>query len=111
MLFEVEEGREKEAHVLAGDCVNHIVRGGTKELGDDGKLVDVVLAGEQRLAVEHLGEDAAGAPDVDLDVVFLPGEHDLGGAVVPRRHVSRHLGVLQPREAEVADLQVAVLVD
>ncbi len=71
----------------------------------------MVLAGEQRLPLEHLGEDATGAPDVDLDVVLLPGEHDLGGAVVAGRDVARHLRVLDARQAEVADLQVAVLVD
>lgn len=71
----------------------------------------MILAGEQRLALNHLGEDAAGAPDVDLDVVFLPRQHDLRSAVVSSRHVARHLGILQAREAEIADLQIAVLVD
>jgi hypothetical protein len=98
-------------YILAGDGVDDVVGRGAQELGDDGELVDVVLAGEEGLALEHLGEDAAGAPDVDLDVVLLPGEHDLGGAVVARRHVARHLGVLDAREPEVADLEVAVLVD
>ncbi len=70
----------------------------------------MVLAGEERLALEHLGEDAARAPYVDLDVVLLPGEHNLGCTVVASRHVTRHLGVLDARQAKVADLQVAVLV-
>lgn len=42
---------------------------------------------------------------------FLPREHDLGRAVVPRRNVTRHLGVLDARQAEVADLEIAILVD
>lgn len=71
----------------------------------------MVLSGEERLALEHLGKDAGGAPDVHLDVVFLPCEHDLGRPVIPRRDVARHLRVLDPREAKVANLQVAVLVD
>jgi hypothetical protein len=71
----------------------------------------VVLAGEQRLALEHLGENAAGAPDVHLDVVFLPREHDLRRPVVSRRNVARHLRILDARQAKVADLEVAVLVD
>ena len=91
--------------------MDNVVRRRAQELGDDGELVDVVLSGEQRLALEHLSEDAAGAPDVDLDVVLLPGEHDLGGTVVAGRHVAGHLGVLDAGEAEVADLEVAVLVD
>jgi hypothetical protein len=41
----------------------------------------------------------------------LPGEHDLGRAVVPSGHVASHLGVLDAGQAKVADLEVAVLVD
>lgn len=90
--------------------MDNIVRWSSQELGDDGELVDVILAGEQRLALQHLRKDAARAPDINLDVVFLPCEHDLRSSVVPRRHVSGHLGVLDTREAEIADLEVAVLV-
>ena len=69
-----------------------------------------VLSWEKRLALEHLCEDTAGTPDVDSDVVFLPGEHDLRSSVVPRGDISRHLRILNPGEAKVADLQIAVLV-
>ena len=99
------------AYILARNRINHIIRRRPEQLRDDGELVDVVLAGEQRLALEHLGKDAPGAPDVHLDVVLLPREHDLGGPVVPRRHVARHLRVLDARQPKVADLEVAVLVD
>lgn len=71
----------------------------------------MILAREQWLALEHLGKDAASTPYVNLNVVLLPGKHDLGSAVVPGRHVTRHLGVLDSRKAEVADLEIAVLVD
>ena len=70
-----------------------------------------VLAGEEWLALEHFGKDAARGPDVDRDVVLLPGEHDLGGAVVARGDVAGHLGILDAGETKVADLEVAVLVD
>lgn len=103
--------RRRVTHVLARDCVDHIIRGSAEELSDDGELVDVVLAREQRLALEHFCEDAAGAPDINLNVVLLPREHDLGGTVVPRGNVSGHLGVLDTGKAEVADLQIAILVD
>ena len=66
-----------------------------------------VFAGKQRLPFEHLRKDAARAPDVDCDVVLLPREHNFRGTVVPRRDVACHLWVLDPREAEVADLQCA----
>jgi hypothetical protein len=97
-------------HVLAGNGVDHIVRWGAKQLGDDGELVDVILAREKGFTVQHLGKDATGAPNVHLDVVFLPREHDLRSSVVSRRDVASHLGVLNAGETKVADLQVAVLV-
>lgn len=100
-----------QTHVLARDGVDNIIRRCSQEFRDDGELVDVVLAGEQRLALEHLGKDAACAPDIDFDVVLLPRKHDLRGAVVPRRNVARHLGVLNPRQAKIADLQITILVD
>lgn len=99
------------AHILARNGVDNIIGGRSQELRDDGELVDVILAWEERLALEHLGKDAACAPDIHLDVVLLPCEHDLGGAVVPGRNVARHLGILDACETKVANLQVAVLVD
>jgi hypothetical protein len=71
-----------------------------------GRKARTVLAGEERLALEHLREDAADGPDVDRDVVLLPREHDLRRAVVPRRDVARHLWVLDAREPKVADLAI-----
>ena len=97
--------------ILARNGVNHVVWGSPEEFRDDGELVDVVLAREERLAFKHLGEDAAGAPDVDLDVILLPGEHDLGGTVVPRGDVAGHLRILNSGEAKVTNLQVTVLID
>lgn len=71
----------------------------------------MVLAREERLALEHLGEDAARTPDIHFDVVFLPGEHDLGGSVVSGGNIAGHLGVLDSSESKVANLEIAVLVD
>lgn len=71
----------------------------------------MVLSGKERLALEHLGEDATSAPDIDFHVVFLPGEHDLGGSVVSGGDVASHLRVLDSSETEVANLEIAVLVD
>lgn len=69
-----------------------------------------ILAWEERLSFQHFSENASRAPDVDGDVVLLPCQHDLGGTVVSRRNVSRHLGVLNTSQSKVANLQVAVLV-
>ena len=71
----------------------------------------MVLAGEEGLALEHLGENAAGTPDIDLDVVLLPGEHYLGGAVVTSGNIAGHLRILDTSKSKIADLQIAVLVD
>ena len=96
--------------VLAADRLDHILRWSAQELGDDGKLIDVVLAGEQRFALEHFCEDTACAPDIDLDVVFLPCKHDLRRSIVSCRHIARHLRILDSCKTKVANLQVAVLV-
>jgi hypothetical protein len=99
------------SYVFAADALDNVIWGSAQQLCDDGKLVHVVLAGEKRLALQHLCKNAACAPNVDLDVVFLPREHNFRRAIVPCRDVTRHLGVLYTGEAEVADLQIAVLVD
>lgn len=103
--------RARVAYVLTRNGVDDIVRGGSQQLGDDGELVDVILSGKQRLTLQHLGKDAAGTPDVYLDVILLPGEHDLGRSVVSRGDVAGHLGILDTGQTEIADLEVAVLVD
>ena len=107
----VWSGIDVQTHVLAANGLDDIVWGSSEELSDDGELVDVVLSGEQRLALEHLSEDASRTPNVHLDVVLLPREHNLGRAVVTGRDVTRHLGVLYTGQAEIADFQIAVLVD
>ena len=104
-------GRSSVTYVLAADSLDNIIRGGSEQFGDDGKLVDVVLAGEQRLALEHLGEDTSNTPDINFNIVLLPSEHDLRSSVVSCRDVTSHLGVLNTGQTEVANLQIAVLVD
>ena len=71
----------------------------------------MIFAGEQWFALQHLGEDATRAPDIYLDVVFLPCKHDLRSSIVPRRHVAGHLRVLDTGKTKVADFEVTVLVD
>ena len=71
----------------------------------------MVFAWEQGLALQHLRKDTTGTPNIDLDVVLLPGEHDLGCPIVSCRHITCHLRILYTCKSEVAYLQVAVLVD
>jgi hypothetical protein len=74
-------------------------------------LVDVILSGEQRLALEHLSKDAASTPDINFNIIFLPGEHNLGGSVVSCRDITGHLRVLDSCKTKVANLKIAVFVD
>jgi hypothetical protein len=99
------------SHILAADGLDNIIRGRSEELSDDGELVDVVLAWKQRLAFEHLGKDAASAPNIHFHIVLLPGKHDLRGSIISRRNVTRHLWVLDPSKAEIANLQITIFVD
>lgn len=100
-----------EAYVFARDSVDNIIGRGAKKFSDDGELVDVILSGEQGLAINHLRKNAPGTPDIDFDVVLLPGEHDLRSAVVSRRNVASHLRILKSGKTKIANLEIAILVD
>ena len=102
------------------DRVELVERGRAEDVEDERELMVVVPAGEKGFPREHLGQDAADAPDVDRFCVLLEGEHDLGRAVPPRRDVFGHEACLGPRrfrrlhrpgEAEVAHFEVAVGVE
>lgn len=98
-------------HILASDCVDHIIRWRSQKLSDDRKLVDMVLSREQRLALEHFGEDTSCAPNIDLYVVLLPREHNLWRSVVPGGNIAGHLGILDTGQAKIANLEIAVLIN
>jgi hypothetical protein len=40
----------------------------------------------------------------------LPREHDLGGSIVPSGDVTCHLWVLYAGQAEIANLEIAILI-
>lgn len=66
--------------------------------GENGTVsVLTVFPGEQWFAFEHLREYTTCAPNVDGDIVLLPGQHNLRRTVISRRNVACHLGVLDPR--------------
>lgn len=71
----------------------------------------MVLSRQEWFAEHHLCEDAPDTPYIDLFGVSSEGEHDFGGSVVAGRDVAGHLGLLHSGKAEIAYLQVAVLVD
>lgn len=100
-----------KSYVLTGNCVDNIIRWCTQELSDDRELVDVILSREQWLALQHLCEDTPSTPDINLDIVFLPCQHDLRCSVVSGRDISGHLRILDAGQTEIADLKITVLVD
>ena len=75
----------------------------------------VVSAGEERLAGEHLGQDASNRPDVDGFCVLLEGKHDFWRTVPSSGDIFSHEARFGPRrfgcfdgtcEPEVADLVI-----
>ena len=64
-----------------GGAVGRRRRRGGGGGGGASDLIDVVVAREDRLAVEQLGEDAADRPHVDRLGVLLARQHDLGRAI------------------------------
>jgi hypothetical protein len=63
-----------------------------------------ILPRKERLSFQHFCKDASGAPDINRNVVLLPGEHYFWGAVVACGDVACHLWVLDAREAKITDL-------
>lgn len=102
--------RRTASYVLTADGLNHIIWWSSEQLGNNGKLVDMILSGEERLALQHLRENASCAPDINFHIVFLPCEHNLGCPVVSCGDVASHLGVLYTGKSKVADLEIAVLI-
>lgn len=98
------------AHIFARNGVDDIVRGGSEKFGDDGELIHMILAGEERLSLQHLGENTPRTPNIHLDIVFLPCKHDLRGTIISGGDVAGHLWILYTSKAKVTNLQVAVLV-
>ena len=98
-------------HIFAANGLDHIIWRRAKQIRNDRELVHMVLAWEKRLALKHLCKDAACAPDINLHIVLLPREHNLGRAVVSGRDITGHLRVLNTGETKVADFQIAVFVD
>mmetsp|Transcript_31551 Transcript_31551/g.50744 ORF Transcript_31551/g.50744 Transcript_31551/m.50744 type:complete len:349 (+) Transcript_31551:174-1220(+) len=80
--------------------------------GDDQlELMLRVLARQQRLAPQHLREDAADRPHVNGCAVVHPGAQHLWSPVPARADVLRHWRrAVHPGQPVVADLQVAVAV-
>ncbi len=61
------EGQRTDVIARSPRCDRvELVKGGrAQDVEDESELVVVVAAGEERLAGEHLSEDAANRPDVD----------------------------------------------
>lgn len=85
-----------------------------QHLEDRLDLLDVVVGLEHDLLGEQFGQDAPGRPHVDLLVLHLGAQHDLGRALLAGHDVLRELLVVVrthvAAEAEVADVEDAVAV-
>mmetsp|Transcript_10540 Transcript_10540/g.20264 ORF Transcript_10540/g.20264 Transcript_10540/m.20264 type:complete len:203 (+) Transcript_10540:3852-4460(+) len=104
--------------IAPGCCVGdevHIFRGGGPEHSDNSlNLVQVVFTWEKRGSSNQLCEDAADAPHVDLLTILTGTQDDFRGAVPPCNYIFSQVhcfSVVPSRQAEVADFEVAVLVE
>lgn len=90
-----------------------VVGRGAAEGEDPGELLDLGSSRHERPAGEHLGEEAAGAPEVDADAVVGGAEEELRGAVPEGDDAAgeRAAAAVVVGEAEVADLEDAMAVD
>ena len=88
--------------------------GSTQDAEDLEDFIDLGVAGEERLAGGHLGEDAADGPHVDTSGVLATTEKDLRCAV-PESDDFVCVGTERDTECagqtEISQLQVALLVD
>lgn len=83
----------------------------TKDLRDAIQLIDLTIAGKERLAGDHFSVNTAGCPDVDLSTVSGITEEEFRCAIPPRRHVIGARFIRSgdvAREAEVAEFDHAV---
>ena len=74
----VRQGLDVGAGLGAGDEVQVGLGGGAEHLDDELELVDVVLAWEQRLAVQQLCQDAPHRPEPAITAVSWPWFSPLG---------------------------------
>lgn len=74
----------RTSYVFTPDRLDDFVRWGPQQFSYDRELVDMIFARKQRFALQHLGEYASRAPDVNLYIILLPCEHNLRCTIVPR---------------------------
>lgn len=72
--------------------------------------MDLISPGKQRLSLQHLSKDTCCAPDIYFCIVLPPREHDFWRTVVSGRDISCHLRVLDASQAEIANLEIAILI-
>ena len=83
------ESLQTKEEFASGGGLQHVGGRQAEHLHDAGKLFDLVLAGEQRIARVQLRDDAAEAPHVNRRRVRQTEDH-LGSSVEPRLNVRVH---------------------
>ena len=96
-----------EKELLARRLLDQVLVRRAEDLHDAGQLLLLVLAGEDGVARQELGEDAAQRPHVDGQAV-RHAEDDFGRAVEARLDVRVHLLVLEAGGAKVDDFDFRV---
>ena len=99
---------------VGADAGQRVVGGRAEELEDEIELVVDLGAGKERLAADHLVEDAADAPHVDVRRVVGGAEEHVGRPVPQSDHLVR-VGLggygLGARQPEVGELELAARID
>eukprot|EP00053_Salpingoeca_punica_P009719 m.87469 g.87469 ORF g.87469 m.87469 type:complete len:324 (-) comp15129_c0_seq1:76-1047(-) len=108
---------EERARIGVRDVVDKVLLRAAEHLCDAAELLQIVLALEQRLLGQHLGENTSDRPEIHLFCVhaavsLLPAEHNVGCAVPAGLHVPRHgLLAFKARQSKVENLDGAVEID
>jgi hypothetical protein len=71
----------------------------------------MIFSWKKWLSLKHLCENTACTPDVHLDIILLPREHNLRRAVVSCGDIASHLGILNTGKTKIANFEIAVLID
>jgi len=97
-----------------GDAGPALLRRRAEQLEDEVELLELVAAGQDGLAQQQLGQDAAGGPEVDGGPVLRGAEEQLRRPVPEGDDpvgVLLVLVVKRPRQTEIGELELTRLVD
>ena len=99
------------------NLLNEILPWRSHQLGNHHHLFLFILGGQERLAADELGQDAADTPNIDGSRVLSPGKNDFGRTIPPRGNIVSQSCILShesfdicPCQSKVTNLQITVAV-